>query len=312
MCLPFFDFICDQTSLFMINSREILLPLWKVYENFCWANVDRKISKISQFSVASMKSYELALAVEDETVIRKERSGYNSLEFSSRPTYPWRARTGRVRSRIQSRRSAGVFRGFPSSFRFAFAGYVARLVQSVGRSGPRFSRAIAIAPRLASRIDDEIRRYPAAVDNSRLRWSFIFYRDVCDLQTIRAGLDKRSAFRREFRCIECRLFVLPRLFNESGISSILSPAMWRTVRNRIRTRCCILMVVPIVWPYSLVDESFEIVWEIAAAIIPIPSFQNVWLLYLADNIFPRVFSNRRDFSRRESISRISWTAREIS
>lgn len=54
-----------------------------------------------------MKSCELALAVEDETVIRKERSGYNSLEFSSRPT--WRARTGRVRSRIQSRRSAGAF-----------------------------------------------------------------------------------------------------------------------------------------------------------------------------------------------------------
>lgn len=127
---------------------------------------------MKNFESSSRNFCELALAVEDETVIRKERSGI-TLKFSSRSTYPWRARTDRVRSRIQSRRSAGAF--FADFHRAsASPSLVTPPLQSVGRNPGRFSRAIAIALRLASRIDDETRRYPVTADNSRFWYRSYF------------------------------------------------------------------------------------------------------------------------------------------
>lgn len=67
---------------------------------------------------------------------------------------------------------------------------------------------------------------------------------------------------------ECRLFVVPCSFNESGISSILSPTTWRTIRNRIWTRYRILMATPITDSKPYVGESFDCTKVVAAIISP--------------------------------------------
>lgn len=190
---------------------------------------------------------------------QSSRSGYNSLEFSSHPTYPWRARTGREFNLADRQaRFSRISIQLPLRLRWLRHSLGS---QSVGRSGLRFSRAIAITPRLASRIDDGTRRYHAvAVDNSRLRYRSYFsavFAIAKQSESISTSARRSSTNPGSGWSIECRLFVVPRSFNESGISSILSPATWLTVRNRIRTRCCILMVVPIAWSYSPVDESFD-------------------------------------------------------
>jgi len=199
----------------------------------------------------------LALAVEDETVIRKERSGNSQIfipsDVSVTRTYEYVHEFNLI---DRQARFSRISIKFPLRLHWLRRRVASRRFNLSSDPG-RFSRAIV--PRLASRIDDGTRRYPVTVDNSRLRYRSYF---SAVFAIAKQSQSTSTSFRRsgsnsgldDASSTAC----LSRSFNESGISSILSPTTWRTVRNRIRTHCCILMIVPIAWPTVFpIDEVFD-------------------------------------------------------
>lgn len=185
----------------------------------------------------------------------RKRRVYNSRFYFIRA---WQAR-----SRIQSRRSPGAFfanfhPGFASSLPVAF-GSIYRATYTIS---PHFSFAPSpIVSQFASRINDGTgRRSLVAVDNSRFRYRSYFSAMFAIAKQSEPGSTSVRHFGANSSpddAFECRLFIVPCSFNESGISSILSPTTWRTVRNRIWTRYRILMATPITDSRPYVGESFD-------------------------------------------------------
>lgn len=154
---------------------------YKKTKNVC---VDRKILEICQSCVESTnfcvcERWNEASWLRQLQKKMKQSSEENAagitLEFSFRPTYTRRARTRRIRSRIQSRRSAGAFF---ANFHPAFASpSPVASDQFVERpeTVPPFSRAIAIARRGSlPKSMTELRRSLVAVDEFTAPVSFIF------------------------------------------------------------------------------------------------------------------------------------------
>lgn len=239
-----------------------------------------------------MERGELAPAAtkEDETVIRGERSRYNSRVFISSDVYTARTYASYTFANPISPIGRRVFREFPSSFRLAFAGYVGSICRATRNRSSVLSRYRYRAPRLASKIDDGTP--PLARRRRRIHSPSIVHilarylrlpnnpsRSMTSAR--RTGVNSSPNGASSASCLSCRA-----PFNESGISSVLSPTTRRTVRNRIRTRCCILMVasiaLPVIFPCWWVVRSHG---RIAAAIISVSFFRRACHFYISRIIY---------------------------